>query len=479
MNNNHGYGGFPASNSSFQSFSSQYASTPTNNNTRFQRPRFAYAGPPSYPRPRSSASKPNPDPYDSFQSFNSEYDSNKNSSVDYSHGYGDSMSMRNNFGDTSLHMNDSLTMNQSRNSFDDSSSYVTCSESFYQSPLRPDYSNYDNKNLSFGPADRGGRGTFSNNNALRQQDTYSNTNVGGSALFNNNPVGISPPNSVFRGLTGTFATSTKGPLIGNTRGRGTFGQNRGYARGGFQKKKPFGRGGQRSNPAMASKSTWKCEICSIQFTSQIPLDMHLRGSKHAKKLKSQTAFNSIQGQITQIKEIEKSDGKKFYCELCDIIANSSLQLQMHLDGTKHKNKLTQSTENTTEESKDMLGNKNVKEKEELNGKSNGGGGGVRRPAPADFSEPQPVKMTKFSCDICNIFMNSEVQLQQHLTSKKHQAKVEGKPIIKKRKFQKQDEEGVQPIEQQPETENETKVEPTSVVGVKTLSASFVRSENLL
>lgn len=231
---------------------------------------------------------------------------------------------------------------------------------------------------------------------------------------------------------------------------------------------------------MATKSEWHCSVCSIDFTSSIPYEMHLRGAKHAKKLKLQDAYHLIQMQVAQNKEIAPV-GKSFRCDLCNITANSSLQLQTHLDGTKHKNKLLllQQPKEKKEES----------DSSEVNGKSNGSS--LIRPLPAEFGEPQPSKVCKFSCDTCSLTVNSDIQLQQHLTSKKHQAKVEGKPLQKK-KFKKKSSDDDK-AENETDTEAatltsdnfETNAEETNtteprkmIMGVKTLSASFVQGDTL-
>lgn len=39
-------------------------------------------------------------------------------------------------------------------------------------------------------------------------------------------------------------------------------------------------------------------------------------------------------------------------------------------------------------------------------------GSLVRPLPSDFGEPQPSKLIKYACEVCNVAVNSEVQLQQ-------------------------------------------------------------------
>ncbi|GFW04383.1 zinc finger protein [Trichonephila clavipes] len=126
----------------------------------------------------------------------------------------------------------------------------------------------------------------------------------------------------------------------------------------------------------------------------------------------------------------------------------------------------------------------------------GNGSAVIRPLPAEFGEPQPTKIFKFSCETCNLSVNSDIQLQQHLASKKHQAKVEGKPIQRKKlKRKKSDDDKA---EDEIKTDKDatkaaaitgdtldTDVKETNsaeprkmIMGVKTLSASFVQGDTL-
>lgn len=92
-------------------FSSPYSSTPAG--MRTQRPRFGYSGPSLYPRPRSSASKPNPDSF--------------------------SDSMINNYGNSPRI--DTSYSSENGNSYNDSyanssSNYYSANDSFYSNSSR-------------------------------------------------------------------------------------------------------------------------------------------------------------------------------------------------------------------------------------------------------------------------------------------------------------------------------------------------------
>ncbi|CAL1278189.1 unnamed protein product [Larinioides sclopetarius] len=497
-----------------------FSSTPSN--VRPQRPRFGHPGPASYPRPRSSASKPNPVSYpesargqygnseDYIDNMRNKYPMTSDLCNSYQdeypkfESYADSP-IRNSYGNTSDgYMNSSMR-----------SVYGSVSDNFMSTPPRSSFGNSDAYVDGMrGPTDSMVN-NYSNSNNRSMDASFSsmnNSSQNSTAYFTcNESFYESPKRPLFPGNSPFPHSPSKFPL----KSVGYNAENRPDFQRRFQNKKdkfkadsslaikPVSIYDNRRGPrkkTMASKSEWRCTVCNIDFTSGIPYEMHLRGAKHAKKLKLQDALQSIQSQVAQSKEIAPV-GKSFRCELCNITANSSLQLQTHLDGTKHKTKLLQQ-----QQSKEKKPETESEVEPEVNGKSNGAA--VVRPLPTEFGEPQQAKMCKFSCDICNLILNSEIQLQQHLTSKKHQAKVEGKPY-QKRKFKrkKDDDENEEKTEAEPKTvddvtesnaatetttqepatseTSETKTETSNtgearkmVVGVKTLSASFVQGDTL-
>ncbi|XP_072398606.1 zinc finger protein 385D-like [Diabrotica undecimpunctata] len=62
-----------------------------------------------------------------------------------------------------------------------------------------------------------------------------------------------------------------------------------------------------------------CDICRVKVTSTKIFQRHLDGRKHKLRAERQ--------------------GKEFKCELCDIIANSEIQLEIHFRSFRHKSKL--------------------------------------------------------------------------------------------------------------------------------------------
>ncbi|GIY43055.1 hypothetical protein CEXT_394521 [Caerostris extrusa] len=462
-------------------------------NAQPQRSRFAFAGPPSYPRPRSSATKPNPENQEA---------------------------LRGRFGSSEGYMeksNFSMSSNYGNNSFEDE--YST-PESYSTTPLKSSFGSISENFTSTPIGSSYGRSLGNSMYADSMMNNYGNSNNRVDSSFtginndpypNSNDSFNSPNNSLYYSCNESFSESPKKTLLplnpafvsSISSQQHSFNpiDRHDFPRYSQNKKDKFKqRTNERKFPkqSMKMKTEWQCSVCSMRFTSNIPYEMHLRGAKHAKKLKLQDALQSIKVQVDQTKEIDPV-GNVFRCDMCNITANSSVQLQTHLDGTKHKTKLQQQ-QNPKEENKTE-----PKAESEVNGKSNGAA--VIRALPAEFGEPQRVKMCKFSCVTCGLVLNSDTQLQQHLGSKKHQAKVEGKPAHRKKLKPKQtDEENdnkpgdiksvsnkapenteeCEKTAKDKESENKTESSETTnvaetrktFVGVKTLSSSFVFGDTL-
>nr|XP_020448671.1 zinc finger protein 385A-like [Monopterus albus] len=109
-------------------------------------------------------------------------------------------------------------------------------------------------------------------------------------------------------------------------------------------------------------------------------------------------------------ESEEEKAKKLlYCSLCKVAVNSLSQLEAHNKGTKHK---------TILEARSGLGP--IKSYPRLGPK----------PSPEQGGEPSSDPNTQertFHCEICNVRVNSELQLKQHISSRRHRDGVAGKP----------------------------------------------------
>ncbi|XP_059418438.1 zinc finger protein 385B-like isoform X1 [Carassius carassius] len=108
-------------------------------------------------------------------------------------------------------------------------------------------------------------------------------------------------------------------------------------------------------------------------------------------------------------ESEEEKAKKLlYCSLCKVAVNSLSQLEAHNTGSKHKTMLEA---------------------------RNGAGPIKSYPRPGSKLKIQATQLNKgsglqnktFHCEICDVHVNSEVQLKQHISSRRHKDRVAGKP----------------------------------------------------
>nr|XP_028605861.1 zinc finger protein 385D isoform X5 [Podarcis muralis] len=228
------------------------------------------------------------------------------------------------------------------------------------------------------------------------------------------------------------------------------------------------------------KQIISCNICQLRFNSDSQAAAHYKGTKHAKKLKAleamknkqksvttkdsakttftsittntinassdKTAGNTIEApaiSTTTTVEIRKSSvmtteitskveklptvaasssnttttcssgeteeekaKRLLYCSLCKVAVNSASQLEAHNSGTKHKTMLEARNGSGTIKAFPRAG---VKGKGPIN-KGNTG-----------------LQNKTFHCEICDVHVNSETQLKQHISSRRHKDRAAGKP----------------------------------------------------
>ncbi|XP_049996530.1 zinc finger protein 385D isoform X2 [Alexandromys fortis] len=223
------------------------------------------------------------------------------------------------------------------------------------------------------------------------------------------------------------------------------------------------------------KQIISCNICQLRFNSDSQAAAHYKGTKHAKKLKAleamknkqksvtakdsaKTAFTSITTNTmttssdktdsttgttvisttnvemhknntvtTKISKPEKSPTavaatgnssspsteteeekakRLLYCSLCKVAVNSASQLEAHNSGTKHKTML----------------------------EARNGSGTIKAFPRAGMKGKGPVtkgntglQNKTFHCEICDVHVNSETQLKQHISSRRHKDRAAGKP----------------------------------------------------
>nr|XP_044992045.1 zinc finger protein 385D isoform X2 [Jaculus jaculus] len=106
-------------------------------------------------------------------------------------------------------------------------------------------------------------------------------------------------------------------------------------------------------------------------------------------------------------ETEEEKAKRLlYCSLCKVAVNSASQLEAHNSGTKHKTMLEARNGSGTIKAFPRAG---VKSKGPVT-KGNTG-----------------LQNKTFHCEICDVHVNSETQLKQHISSRRHKDRAAGKP----------------------------------------------------
>ncbi|XP_051566079.1 zinc finger protein 385B-like isoform X3 [Myxocyprinus asiaticus] len=131
---------------------------------------------------------------------------------------------------------------------------------------------------------------------------------------------------------------------------------------------------------------------------------------HAATLKNTSKPASVPTTLSEpsVESEEEKAKKLLYCSLCKVAVNSLSQLEAHNTGSKHKTMLEA---------------------------RNGAGPIKAYPRPGSKLKVQATQINKgsglqnktFHCEICDVHVNSEIQLKQHISSRRHKDRVAGKP----------------------------------------------------
>ncbi|KAL2084436.1 hypothetical protein ACEWY4_019954 [Coilia grayii] len=120
------------------------------------------------------------------------------------------------------------------------------------------------------------------------------------------------------------------------------------------------------------------------------------------------------GETSEEKEAEPAETEEekarrlLYCSLCKVAVNSPSQLEAHNSGTKHKTMLEARS-----------GTGSIKSFPRAGVKS-------KPPAPSTAAATGLQNKT-FHCETCDVHVNSETQLKQHISSRRHKDRAAGKP----------------------------------------------------
>lgn len=111
----------------------------------------------------------------------------------------------------------------------------------------------------------------------------------------------------------------------------------------------------------------------------------------------------------------KSSKKSLHCPTCKVTVNSSSQLEAHCSGSKHKQMVDGQSSSHPQRRIKMASSPRptCRIKPRLGSKT--------RAVVSVSSQP-------FHCELCQVSVNSETQLKQHMNSRRHKERLAGKPV---------------------------------------------------
>ncbi|XP_024919742.1 zinc finger protein 385B isoform X2 [Cynoglossus semilaevis] len=121
-----------------------------------------------------------------------------------------------------------------------------------------------------------------------------------------------------------------------------------------------------------------------------------------------TSQASSQDASVPVESEEEKAKKLLYCSLCKVAVNSLSQLEAHNAGSKHKTMLEARSGDGPIKAYPRPGAK-IKNGSTFTVKGSG------------------LQNKTFHCQICDVHVNSEIQLKQHISSRRHKDRVAGKP----------------------------------------------------
>ncbi|KAL3317987.1 hypothetical protein Ciccas_003357 [Cichlidogyrus casuarinus] len=161
-------------------------------------------------------------------------------------------------------------------------------------------------------------------------------------------------------------------------------------------KRPFG----QINRPMVPNKVYPCDTCKVKCSTYTSYQMHMQSPGHLKKVeRAKSGFKP-----NEIK-----------CDLCMISVTSEEHLQIHMAGAKHRKNATAAAA-LAATSQAQMGGEGVAERSAKTGESNVD---VQMPS---ITFRRPI-VGHYSCEVCNVFCDTEVQMNVHLGGKKHKMNI--------------------------------------------------------
>ncbi|XP_038151322.1 zinc finger protein 385D [Cyprinodon tularosa] len=171
---------------------------------------------------------------------------------------------------------------------------------------------------------------------------------------------------------------------------------------------------KQADPVVAPAVSTPEPLCSLKtpgdtVASETTLASH--GEEKLSKTNSPSETDvdhEAEAEMETDTETEEEKARRLlYCSLCKVAVNSASQLEAHNSGTKHKTMLEARSGVGSIKSFPRPG---VKSKLASSSKSSTG-----------------LQNKTFYCETCDVHVNSETQLKQHISSRRHKDRAAGKP----------------------------------------------------
>ncbi|XP_040923342.1 zinc finger protein 385B-like [Toxotes jaculatrix] len=119
--------------------------------------------------------------------------------------------------------------------------------------------------------------------------------------------------------------------------------------------------------------------------------------------------------VDEPKEAKSNKKQHLHCPTCKVTVNSSSQLEAHCSGSKHKQMLDGQNSSQSQRKVKMASSPRPASriKQRMGSKT--------RAVVGVSSQP-------FHCELCQVSVNSETQLKQHMNSRRHKERLAGKPV---------------------------------------------------
>ncbi|XP_035514302.1 zinc finger protein 385B-like isoform X1 [Morone saxatilis] len=119
--------------------------------------------------------------------------------------------------------------------------------------------------------------------------------------------------------------------------------------------------------------------------------------------------------VEEAKEAKSNKKQLLHCPTCKVTVNSSSQLEAHCSGSKHKQMLDGQNSSQSQRRVKMTSSPRptCRIKQRMGSKT--------RAVVGVSSQP-------FHCEMCQVSVNSETQLKQHMNSRRHKERLAGKPV---------------------------------------------------